>query len=130
MADPILCAELTNDPLGRGYATMTIEERTVDINTEYRTQIKPSMTGTEIFQAIDAAEFVALATADRDLIMQFFTWESINPGGNEVVVFSAIFGGASATISNLSTARLENVSRAFELGLPEVLAVDVLECEG
>ena len=124
MAD-ILGDELLNDPLTRGYTGMTDQEAADDLNSEYRSRDRSSMTSTEVWQAIDVTELRALADGDRSLVMAVLQFEKINPFGNEAVLFTALFGGGSATLIALNVARVETVSRAIELGIRTVRAGDV-----
>ena len=47
--------ELTTDPLARGYSGMSDKEAADDLNTEYRTTPKATITGDEAFTATDAS---------------------------------------------------------------------------
>lgn len=124
----ILKDELTNDPLTpkRNYSGMTDFEAANDLNTTYRTRNKTNMTGTEIFNAIDKAEWNALSDAQRDDVWNILHLGNINPFGIEADLMQDIFG-ASTTITALQAARKENISRAEELGLGVVGAGQVEE---
>ena len=120
--------ELLNDPLVRGYSTMTDQEAADDINTKYRTRNRTSMSGDEIAQQAVPADYDALDdssannTADvKSHWLALCARESIDPfaTANEQLVIS-IFGAGSQTVINLQAARIEAVSRAVELGLGEV----------
>jgi hypothetical protein len=127
----VLRDELTNDPLARGYAGMTAQQAADSLNTVNRTQNKTTLTGAEIYEAMDIAEFQA-KTAGQ----QTFVRDIIGLGGNVSVgtgtkaraVLLSIFGGGSTTISALAAAiALPSISRAAELGLPRVGAHHVTE---
>ena len=109
-----LRAELLTDPLGRDYSTMSDQEAADDLNTEYRTRNRTTMTPTEVWQAIDITEFRAKSDGDRSDVFGVLQFESIDPFGNEKDLFVAIFG-ASNTITALDAARVEAISRAVEL---------------
>ncbi len=115
MAD--LREELSTDPLARGYGGMSDQEAADDLNTEYRSRNRSSMTSTEVWQSIDVAELRLLADGDRDLVMAVLQFASIDPFGNEATLFTTLFGGGSATVTALQIARIEAISRAKELGL-------------
>ena len=131
----VLSDELTQDPLIRGYngpgaansgpGPMTDQEAADDLNTEYRTRNRDTMTSTEVWQAIDIPELQALADGDRSLVMAVLQFDEINPFGNEATLFIALFGAGSNTIIALNAARIEAVSRAIELGLGRVRTGDV-----
>ncbi len=118
-----LKAELTNDPLTRGYAAMTDQQAVVDLNTVYRTRNRMSMTGDEIAQQADPIEYNALEdgaannTADiKSHWLALCARASVDPFASaNVELVTAIFGAGSTTISNLQTARLESITRAQEL---------------
>ena len=123
-----LADELTNDPLGRGYAGMTDAAAAADLNTEYRTRIRATMTGDEVFQQTDPAEFAALDDGSANNTpdsqghwLAFCGKDSIDPQATANVQFLRhIYGASSTTESNLAAARQETISRATELGFGEV----------
>ncbi len=124
MAD-VLKDELANDPLVRGYASMTDEEAAADLNTSYRSRNRTSMTGDEIAQAADPAGFNALDDGSENNTpdtkghwLALCGRETINPFANaNVQLVIAIFGGGSTSVSNLNAARVESITRAVELGI-------------
>lgn len=121
----ILAAELTNDPLGRGYGAMSDQQVVDDLKTAYRTRIRHRMDSSEVFQAIDLAEFNALTDARQRNVMAMLAFGELNPQGREADLFVNYFGGGSATITALQAARIESISRAVELAIPNVYAPDV-----
>lgn len=127
----ILVNELTNDPLSRGYAAMT-ESEVVDslVNNKDRSHIRERMDSSEVFQAIDIAEYLSKTDQQQRNIMAVLAFGSVNPQGKEAALFQQIFGGGSATISALQTARTEYISRAQELGISNVYVVDVEKARG
>ena len=112
----ILSDELTNDPLNRGYAEMNDEEVAININFLDRTFNRPSMTSSEVLNAIDITEWSALTDAGQQQIWDVIHMGNINPFGVEATIFIAVFGNGSDTIKALAAARVENVTRATELG--------------
>lgn len=56
----ILKTEISTDPLSRGYSGMTDLEVADDLNTVYRTKVRDYISGSEILNATDDAEFDAL----------------------------------------------------------------------
>lgn len=112
-----LSAELTSDTLARGYAGMNDEAVAIDLNTVYRETNKSSMSGSEVANAMNKAEFDALSDTDKRTIWDVLHLGSINPFGIEADIFTSVFGNESATIVALAAARKNDVSRATELGL-------------
>lgn len=90
------------------------------LNAVNRTRNKPTMTGSEVMNAIVKAEFTALSAADKQMVWDIVHLGEINPFGIEADLFVDIFGGGSATITDLQTARKYDVSRGVELGLGQV----------
>ena len=122
-----LRAELTDDPLTRGYSGMTDAEATADLLTEYRSRIRASMSGDELFAATAVAEFVLLTDHQQQLWVSFCARDTVNPGGTANVAFvTSVFGAGSTTLANLAADRQESISRAVELGLGHVREGDVL----
>ena len=114
----ILSSELSADPLGRGYAGMSDAEAAADLNTEYRSVHRTSVSGDEMFNVTDATEWSALTDAQRSLWMAFCSRQSVDPYGTANVAFAqSLFGGGSDTIAALAAVRDETVSRARELGI-------------
>ena len=122
----VLKTELTDDPLTRGYSGMSDEAAAADLLTAYRTRNMTSMSGDVIFQQTDSAEFAALTDIKKQLWMAFCGRDSINPVHAANVAFVQwVFGVGSDTVSSLAAARVENITRAAELGLGAVRAGDV-----
>ena len=120
----ILNDELTNDPLGRGYDGMSNREAADDLNVVYRTRNRASMSASEVLNAVDAAEYSALADLDKDRLWQLLAIGDLNPFGVEATLMQDIFG-AGTTITALASARVDAVSRGVELGLSRVGEGDV-----
>ena len=112
-----LKAEITDDPLGRGYSEMTDAEIATSLNTVNREVNKTLMTASEVLNAIDITEWNALTDAAQQKIWDVLHIGEINPFGIEATIFVAVFGGGSATITALAAVRKTIVSRATELGL-------------
>jgi hypothetical protein len=113
----VLKAELTDDPLARGYTGMNDAAAAASLNAVNRTTSKSSMTGSEILQAIDETEYLALTDLQRDRVWQILHLGTVDPFGVERDLMVGIFGNESATIVALAAARTNAVSRGAELGL-------------
>lgn len=112
-----LKAELTDDPLTRGYSGMTDAEAATSLNAVNREKNKASMTGSEIINALDKTEYLALSDADKDKVWQICHLGTVNPFGVEAEIFIDIFNVPSASITALQAARKDDVSRAVEKDL-------------
>jgi len=118
--------EITNDPLGRGYSGMNDGEVAIDINTEYRSRNRTSMSGSEIWKNTNLAEFGALlqgasvaGKAERNEKLEWISFcaiDSHDPFGSSVQFVTNLFGVGSVTVTNLNAARVETISRGNELG--------------
>jgi hypothetical protein len=128
-----LKAELQNDPLGRGYAGMTLEQKVASLTAVDRpAPERTSVSGSEIFNAIVPAEFGALTAANKDLVRDVFgLGDSINvaTGTNARTVLLNAFGAGTATRTALAVLVTQQQSRASELGLPGVTATDIVDAE-
>lgn len=118
----ILKAEITDDPLSRGYSGMNNHEIASDLNTQYRERNLNLITATEIFNAINKSEFNALPDSQKQIIWNILHMGEVNPFGLEKDIFVDIFGAGSETITSLAGIRKVPQSRAAELGLSEVSA--------
>lgn len=127
--DETLKAEITNDPLGRGYAGMTDAQVAADLNTVNRDNWVP-LSSSQIFESIDAAEFVALTPAQQarvDRILGLGSGIQTTPGSQARSELIAVFGGGSTTITTLASIANQQISRAQELGLGVVREGHVTE---
>lgn len=121
--------EIQNDPLSRGYAGMTDQQIADDLNSKYRSKNKTGVSGKDISDAINSAEYSALSDAQKDRIINFTQRQSVDPFGFAQTVFLDIFAGGSTTIQNLSNIRVESISRADELGWREVKIGHVIDAK-
>lgn len=99
----------------------------VQINEVNRTKDRTSMSGSEVLNAIDTAEYNLLAPEDKDRVWQVIHLGTINPFGVEETLMKSIFGSGSTTIATLANLRKDDVSRAVELGLGKVRAGTIRE---
>lgn len=123
----ILKDELTADPLGRDYAGMTDTEAADDLNTEYRTRNRASMSASEVLNAVDLTEYDALTDTEKIALWRLLAISQLNPFGVEAQIMVQVFGGTSQTISALQQIRVMNISRGVELGLGHVKVGHVQE---
>lgn len=124
----ILRDELVGDPKGLGYPVS--DQGAADlINslTTGRTRNRTSMSGDEVFSNIEnKAVWDALTVDQRREFLLLCSREILDPFSiANVDLIKSVFGNASVTVSNFSTARIETISRATELGLGVVKARDV-----
>ena len=118
-----LKTERVDDPLGRNYSAMTDQQLADSINAKDRTRDRTSMSAGEIMEHIDGTEFSALNNAAKarvDRVLGLGAEIVVGPGNahNAIQELLATFGSGSNTITALSAAREEIISRAEELNLP------------
>ena len=119
----VLKIELDTDPLSRGYANLTSQECADDMNTQYRSRNRTTMSGDEVYNSANTTELQALTDANFQSFLAFCGRDSLDPFGDiNVQTVIKIFGGGSDTISVLQAARVESISRASELGLGRLTA--------
>lgn len=114
----ILMNELTNDPLGRGYAGMTHQQVADSLNAVNRDRWV-QLSSADIFEAIVIADFTALSTANKarvDRILGLGDNIRTGPGSQARTELVAVFGAGSTTIANLAAVANRRVSRASEIG--------------
>jgi len=125
----ILGDELTNDPLGRGYAGMTDKEAVADINSIYRDNWIP-ISSSQIFETIDATEFMALGPGDIervDRILGLGADIQTVPGSQSRAEMISVFGGGSNTIANLATLANQQISRGADLKIGLVKGFGIVD---
>ena len=128
----LLKPEIMTDPLTRGYAGMDSIAAANEINSiwsspDTRTRDRASMTGDEVFQAIESQlVWDGLTDTQRDEFLSLCGRDILDPFGvANVDVVVSIFGGGSTTVSNLAALRVEDVPRAIELEIGFVEPGDV-----
>lgn len=114
----LLKAEISSDVF-RVYSTMNNKEVADSLNTVDRTRNRTSMTGDEIYNNIDSrADWDALTDVQRGDFLAFCGRDTIDPFASaNVETVKRIFGDVSNTVTNLSAARVEAVSRATEINI-------------
>lgn len=123
-----LAAEITIDPLGRGYSGMSDLAVANDLNTEYRTITRVTVAGWEIFNVTDDVEYAALTDAQKASWDALCGIEQIDTANGVAKAREAeLFGGGTTTRSNLATLKSPVASRAVELGLPFVREGNIQE---
>jgi len=122
----LLKAELSNDPLSRGYSAMTNEQIVASLNEKNRDHNRDSISGQEMFYQTDATEYGALTDSKKTQWISFCGIGEVDPFNATVVALvQYIFGADSDTLDSLSAARVELISRAQEGGIPLVTLEDV-----
>lgn len=119
--------ELVNDPLGRGYVGMTDQQIADDGHTKYRTRNRTSMSGREVAAEVVASEYNALTSEKKAQFLALIASNDLDPFGLPVDVIKDIYGAGSVTVSNLSAARVETISRWDEIGAGNVKAVHIVD---
>lgn len=122
-----LQAELLNDPLGRGYSAMTDQQAADSLNTADRSRTVPSVSPTDVFQAVVPGEYNATTPDQKQVLGFIFSLPTVPTSGNAATALMAIFGAGTTTRQNLIDLATETVSRAVELLIGEVHAGDVAE---
>lgn len=125
----ILDTERNSDPLLRGYDTMDDAQFLTSITTVDRTRNRTFMTGGEVKKQIDTTEFNALTEGQKQIILSMCARDDLDPFGLDADIVQDIFPGGGATITALVAARVENIARYEELGLPEPTLGDVQRTE-
>lgn len=125
-----LSLELTNDPLGRGYAAMTNQEAADDLNTLYRNQATDNVTGAQIFNATDDTEYAVLTETQKSAWDRLCAINEIDVSNGVAKAREAeLFGPGTQTRINLLALKYIAISRAQELDILEgtslVFATDV-----
>ena len=101
------------------YSAMTDAAAAADLNVVDISQVKSSMSGSDIWAATDSTEYIALTDAKKARWLSFCAIDSHDPsvGGLAQLFVVNMFGGGSTTVTTLGTLRTDTISRAAELGL-------------
>ena len=114
----LLIDELANDPLTRVYSGMTAKEAADSLNADNRTRPRDSITGAQLYEAVDDGEFGALSAENQQRIRDIWSLGQIDvrPGTKARSVVLSLFGAGTTTRSNLTAAAGQAVSRGHEIG--------------
>lgn len=115
-----LAAELTNDPLGRGYAGMTPALAAASLNARNRPgPDRDTVPAYEILEAIVPAEWTSLSAAEKQRVQTIISAGTVNlKGANTRAMLGAAFGAGTTTRANLLALQAgPPISRAEELNL-------------
>jgi hypothetical protein len=110
------------------YGALSDAQAADELNTVDKSENRASMSGSEIWENTDSTQFndVGISDTKRAQWLALCGIASIDPFGPAVAVATEIFVGvAGNTLSNLSTARTDTVSRAGQLGLSNVQPEDI-----
>ena len=87
---------------------------------------RSSLSGDEMFQATDSTDWAALTADEKSQWLALCGRDSIDPfGPANVALVTAIFSGGSTTVSNLTTLRVEQVTRYANAGIRKVIMADI-----
>lgn len=95
------------------------------LNAVNRTRNRSVMTGKEVKDRIAIAEWNARTDAQKQIILAMCNRDDLDPFGIDAQIFQDAMTGATATLAELNAYRVEDISRAVELGFGAVTAAHV-----
>ncbi len=98
-----------------------------ELNAVNRTRNRTSMSGREVAAEILNADYDSLTADKKSQVLALVASEDIDPFGFAANVVKDVFGSGSDTVTALAAARVEDVSRAVEIGLGTIKAGHVEE---
>lgn len=119
--------ELDTDPLSRGYSGMTDEQVSASLNTADRTRSVASVPSTDIYDALDPAEYAAASASEKSMLSDIFSLPDVRMQGNTFTVLLSVFRDGSTSRDNLEALASLSTSRAVELSLGRVKVGHVQE---
>lgn len=122
-----LKAELTTDPLSRGYAAMSDEQAATNLNTPNRNPNRETLDSGLLIASIVRSEYVALTANEKDYVRLIAMAQSLPLTQNLKSELGAVFGANTQTRANLLALMVRPGSRAEELGLGAVTPSDVAD---
>ena len=124
----VLKDEIINDPLSRGYASMTDHEVADSLNTVNRERDRTIIPAHEIIEATTTTDYNALSADNKQRYGIITGAGEVNiQGTNTRAALAAMFGPGTQTRTNIAALQIELISRATELGLDFVRPGDVIE---
>ena len=89
-----------------------------ELNAVNRTKVRDTVAGSEILNATDDAEFIALTDVEQTKWLDLCGVEAIDTASGVAKALEAdLYGGGTTTRTNLAAVRAPAASRADELGL-------------
>lgn len=96
------------------------------LNAVNRTRNRASATGKEIKEQIQTVDWDSRSDAQKQTLLALFSRDDLDPFGIDAHIFTEAMAGATGTtVADLNAWRVEDVSRATELGFPFVTSADV-----
>ncbi len=113
----VLQNELATDPSTLGYTGDDVADAAL-INVIDRPRDRTSMTGKEVKDVIDSAEWVTRTDHQQQIILQLAARDDLDPFGiDEDIMIEAMSGAGGLTLAALASARVETISRIAELDI-------------
>jgi hypothetical protein len=115
--------ELNDDPLDKGYSTMSNASAAENLNLISASRWLERLDQSDIFEGINDTEWGVLSNASRSEINDLLQVGTINgllmgPGSRARDKIRDIFGISSSTAVSMIELAAERISRAVEIGLP------------
>ncbi len=128
----VLGEELENDPLARAYSGMTNPQIVSSLNAEDRSTPVDEVSSSEIFEALDPAEFAGLNNAGKARVDRLLGLgdgiKVVNPS-NARTELLALFVAGTQTRTNLAAIASLPASRANELRIGSVSEQNVIDAK-
>lgn len=121
--------EITNDPLGRGYANLDDEKIAESLNKADRQPNRETLDSGLFVGSIVAADYAGLTADQRDRVRLLATPSLLYVSTHIRNELRNMFPPGSATRNNLTAALMRPGSRAEELGLGRVTPSDVADAK-
>lgn len=124
---PALKAELTDDPLARGYAGMSAQQAADSLNAANRSVGVDYAAGGDLWEAVVLTEYLLLVPEHKALLNSLIAAARLRiaAGSNTRAALLVMFGAGTATRANLAALAVRAASRAEELRLDPPTAGDV-----
>jgi len=122
----LLSTELAGDPQAIGYVGKSDAQAADLLNLKTRSYLPDRITGAQLLEIIDLAEFAGLAVQEKDFVRMAVSAGGeldVSPGSRTLAQLKAIFPVGGATRANMAATFKR--SRADELGLGFISRRDV-----
>lgn len=99
------------------FAALSDDDAATEFNAEDKSFDLPSMSGKQVKDNIDSAEWAGRTDAQKQIVLALVARDDLDPHGIDATIFQDAMAGATNTLTALMAARTITTSTAFINGI-------------